>query len=126
MTHPGAGAAGGIAFGLMAAAGAMLLPGSEFVAAWLDLGRHVREADIVITGEGAFDESSLSGKGPGSLVQQARAQGKPVHVFAGRVALTRPPAAGLRLHAITPAGMPLAEALRAAPRLLAASVRATF
>jgi glycerate kinase len=126
MVQPGAGAAGGIAFGLMAAAGAMLLPGSELVSAWLDLDRHVTAAELIITGEGTFDDSSLSGKGPGSLASQGLARGKPVHVFAGRVSLSQPAAARLHLHAITPAGMPLREALAAAPHLLAATVRATF
>jgi glycerate kinase len=64
---PGAGAAGGIAFGLMTAAGAKLLPGFDLVSAWLDLETKLAAADIVITGEGRFDESSLEGKGPGAV-----------------------------------------------------------
>jgi len=48
-----------------------------------------------------------------------------VHVFAGRVEAVAPPA-GCTLHAITPADLPLAAALRAAPALLARSVRAAF
>lgn len=125
MTQPGAGAAGGIAFGLMTAAGAQLMPGADFVAAWLDLTRHLAAADLVITGEGAFDASSLSGKGPGSLALQALAQGRTVHVFAGRVAAPEAPA-GLHLHAISPRDLPLPAALAAAPDLLAAAVRGTF
>jgi glycerate 2-kinase len=120
--EPGAGAAGGIAFGLMAAAGARLLPGFDLVASWLDLDARLATADIVVTGEGRFDETSLSGKGPGTVVSRCLALGKPVHVFAGQVAL---PASvpGLSTHIITPPGMPLAEALANAPALLSSSVR---
>lgn len=128
MDAPGAGAAGGISFGLMAAARAQLLPGFPLVAAWLDLDARLGAADLVITGEGRFDESSLSGKGPGAVAARALAQGKPVHVFAGAVT----PAAlalshaegrtGLALHAITPAGTPHDQALRAAAANLTAAV----
>jgi glycerate kinase len=52
MAFPGAGAAGGIAFGLMAGTGARLLPGSSLVSTWLDLERRLAAADLVITGEG--------------------------------------------------------------------------
>ena len=120
--EPGAGAAGGIAFGLMAAAGARLLPGFELVALWLDLDVRLAAADLVITGEGRFDESSLSGKGPGAVVRRALALGKPVHVFAGQIALDRQ-IPGLSTHAVTPNGMPLAEALARTPSLLEAAVR---
>lgn len=122
---PGAGAAGGIAFGLMAAAGAKLLPGFDLVASWLDLDRRLAEADMVLTGEGRFDDSSLSGKGPGTLVGRALALGKPVHVFAGEVALSRE-VPGLCVHAVTPPGMALSEALSGAPALLFKAVRLAF
>jgi glycerate kinase len=107
---PGAGAAGGITFGLMAAAGASLVPGFDLVAAWIDLDRRIMDADVVVTGEGRFDDSSLSGKGPGSVVRRALALGKAVHVFAGTVALSRG-IPGLSAHAITPPGTPLEGAL---------------
>jgi glycerate kinase len=120
MDVPGAGAAGGISFGLMAAARAKLLPGFDLVSAWLDIERRVAAADLVITGEGRFDESSLSGKGPGAVAARALALGKQVHVFAGAVTATARDR--LALHAITPPGTPLAEALRAASSNLAATL----
>ena len=120
--RPGAGAAGGIAFGLMAAAGATLIPGYELVASWLDVERRLAQADIVITGEGRFDASSLEGKGPGAVARSALAQGKEVHVFAGEVRLTGK-IPGLHTHAITPQGVPLAEALSNAPAFLFSSVK---
>jgi glycerate 2-kinase len=85
LTRPGAGAAGGIAFGLAAAAGARLVPGWALVAAWLGLDERLRAADWVITGEGRFDASSWEGKGPGSVVVAARALGRRAVVFAGSV-----------------------------------------
>ena len=122
---PGAGAAGGIAFGLMAAAGATLLPGFDLVASWLRLDERLEAADAVVTGEGRFDESSLSGKGPGSLVRRALALGKPVHVFAGEVAVAVE-TPGLFTHAVTPPGMALPEALSRTPALLSEAVRRAF
>lgn len=122
MDAPGAGAAGGIAFGLMVAANARLLPGFDLVGAWLDLEPRLAAADLIITGEGRFDDSSLSGKGPGAVAARALALGKPVRVFAGQISAVAAPA-GLQLHAITPPGMPLAQALSTAPDLLAAAIR---
>jgi glycerate kinase len=122
MDTPGAGAAGGIAFGLIAGAGAQLLPGFALVAAWLDLDTRITAADVVITGEGRFDESSLSGKGPGAVAARAIELGKRVHVFAGTTALARPPP-HLALHAITPPGVPLERALALASENLAAAIR---
>jgi glycerate kinase len=122
---PGAGAAGGITFGLMVAAGAVLAPGFDLVAAWLDLDRRIAAADIILTGEGRFDDSSLSGKGPGSVVRRALALGKTVHVFAGSVSLSRD-VPGLSPHSITPRDVPLERALAEAPDRLLDSVRRVF
>ena len=124
MDTPGAGAAGGIAFGLMTAARAQLIPGYALVAAWLDLETRLAAADLVITGEGRFDASSLNGKGPGALAARARALGKPTHVFAG--AVDAAPLAGLKLHAITPPGLPLLTALRETPTRLATAITHAF
>ena len=88
-------------------------------------GTSVGAGVIVLTGEGSFDESSRDGKGPGALVERARALGRPAHVFAGRIEApdTGP---GVTLHAITAAGVPLSEALRQAGTNLSAAVRAAF
>jgi glycerate kinase len=120
---PGAGAAGGAAFGLMAGAGAALLPGFGLVSAWLGLEERIAAADVVITGEGRFDDSSLGGKGPGAIAARARALGKPVHVFAGQV---RGAAPGVAAHEITPPGTELDKALREAGANLASSVQRAF
>ncbi len=125
MDTPGAGAAGGIAFGLMAALNARLLPGFDFVSQWLDLKPRVAAADIVLTGEGRFDASSMHGKGPGTIAARALELGKCVHVFAGAVA-ARPPTERLSLHAITPPDMPLDRALREGPDNLGETVHDVF
>jgi glycerate kinase len=121
MDLPGAGAAGGLPFGLMAATGARLLPGFDLVSTWLDLEAKIAAADVIITGEGRFDQSSLSGKGPGAVAARGRTLGKPVHVFAGSVSVAAPE--GLALHPITPPNTPLPEALRQAGANLTAAVQ---
>lgn len=122
---PGTGAAGGLPFGLLAGARARLVPGFDLVSAWLDLPARISAADIVITGEGCFDASSLSGKGPGAVATKARTLGKTTHVFAGRLGVTQP-GEGWHLHAITPIGYPLEQAEREAPELLVRSIQAAF
>jgi glycerate kinase len=121
---PGAGAAGGIGFGLMAAAGARLVSGSELMTAWMRLNERIEEADLIITGEGRFDRSSLSGKGPGQLVARSVGLGKKPHVFAGSIEDGLPTDA--KLHAISPTDLPLTEALRNGKANLEAKVEKVF
>ncbi len=124
-TLPGAGAAGGIAFGLMTAARAQLVSGWALVHDWLDLAPRLAAADLVITGEGRFDATSLSGKGPGALVALAAAAGKRTVVLAGSLGELPADALapGVTAHAFSPPDLPLAAALARAPELLAAAVR---
>lgn len=124
MDEPGAGAAGGIAFGLRCAARAELRPGFDFVSACLDLPRRLLQADLVITGEGRFDTSSLSGKGPGAIVAAARAAGKSIHVFAGKVAIES--VDGVQLHGISPDAPLTPEILRATATNLGRTIQAVF
>ena len=119
---PGAGAAGGIAFGLMVACDAKLVGGYDLVSVWLDLAARLAAADLVITGEGRFDATSLHGKGPGRIVTEARRLGKTVHVFAGSLGVH----ANEFTQAITPAGMPLDAALPRTAEHLAAAVARTL
>ncbi|MER5864892.1 glycerate kinase [Kitasatospora sp. NPDC002040] len=69
--RPGAGAAGGTAYGLHAAWGARLTPGAPAVADLLGLPAAVADADLVITGEGRFDPTSLRGKAVGEVLHRA-------------------------------------------------------
>jgi glycerate 2-kinase len=66
---PGAGAAGGLGFGLEAFVGAKFVPGFDIFADAADLSRRLKDTDVVVSGEGAMDEQSLMGKGVGSLCQ---------------------------------------------------------
>jgi len=60
---PGAGAAGGTAYGLAALWGARIASGSRYIADLVGLDDALRGADLVVTGEGRFDRTSLDGKG---------------------------------------------------------------
>ena len=68
--EPGTGAAGGLGFGLLAFLGAELQPGFDLFARQAALERHLRAADLVVTGEGAIDRSTLMGKGVGQIAQR--------------------------------------------------------
>lgn len=81
---PGAGAAGGLGFGLMRFAGARLVPGFNLLASLTGLEERVAAADLVVTGEGSLDVQSLSGKGPVAIARLARDYGKPVIAYCGR------------------------------------------
>lgn len=84
-TAPGAGAAGGLGFGLMAFTGATMQTGLDLVAGILGLTGKIAEADLVITGEGRFDDQSLRGKVPVGIAGYAAAAGIPCIVLAGEV-----------------------------------------
>jgi glycerate kinase len=83
---PGAGAAGGIGFGLMSFCGAKMRSGFDVVAEALRLEERVAACDLVITGEGRLDAQTLEGKGPAGVASLARRHGKPVLAFAGSIA----------------------------------------
>ncbi|GAB7004294.1 glycerate kinase [Nocardioides sp. AN3] len=80
----GAGAAGGLGYALMLL-GAVRRPGIALVAEAVELAERARRADLVITGEGAFDFSSRSGKVPYGVAEIAGAAARPCVVLAGRV-----------------------------------------
>ncbi|HEU0129380.1 MAG TPA: glycerate kinase [Mycobacteriales bacterium] len=83
--RPHAGAGGGLAAGLMAVCGARAEPGAGVVLGLLGVARQVAKADLVVTGEGAFDWQSLRGKAPGAVARTAAAEGLPCVVVAGQV-----------------------------------------
>ena len=80
---PGAGAAGGMGAAMLAFFGATLKPGIEIVTAAVDLDTHVRDADLVITGEGRIDFQTVHGKTPIGVARVAKRHGKPVIGIAG-------------------------------------------
>jgi glycerate kinase len=82
----GAGAAGGLGFGLMSFCGATIRPGFELLAEMLDLETAIGRADVVITGEGALDDQTLEGKAPAGVARLARKLGRRVFAIVGRAA----------------------------------------
>src|SRR2546426_3631997 len=75
-TLPGGGAAGGLGAGLVFFAKAELVPGSEWVLSRVGFDAALAKADLVITGEGSFDRTSLVGKASGEVVRRAHAAKK--------------------------------------------------
>ncbi len=82
---PGSGAAGGLGFALRAFLGAELRPGAELVLSETKLEEAVRDADVVVTGEGRLDEQTVMGKAPAAVASLAKRFGKTVVAFAGCV-----------------------------------------
>lgn len=81
----GAGAAGGLGFGLMVFANAKIQSGAELVIAETKLAEKIEKADFVFTGEGSIDFQTKFGKTPWAVAQVAQRFNKPVIAFAGRV-----------------------------------------
>jgi glycerate 2-kinase len=81
----GAGAAGGLGFGLLTFCGATIQPGFDIVAATMRLESRIAGADLVVTGEGRLDDQTLDGKGPAGVALAARKAGKQVIAFGGGV-----------------------------------------
>ncbi|RYG71278.1 glycerate kinase [Lentibacillus lipolyticus] len=80
----GAGAAGGLGFALLVL-GAELVSGAKLVADASRVGNAIRNADLVITGEGQSDEQTLYGKAPGYIAEVARSYGIPAILISGSV-----------------------------------------
>ncbi|QTF07269.1 glycerate kinase [Brenneria izadpanahii] len=80
---PGAGAAGGMGAGLLAFCGADLRQGIEIVTEALGLDEIVRDASLVITGEGRIDSQTIHGKVPIGVARVAKRYNKPVIGIAG-------------------------------------------
>lgn len=80
---PGAGAAGGLGAAFNALLGAELKPGIETVLDLTDFDDVIKDADLVITGEGRADAQSLSGKAMQGIGLRAKAQGVPVTAIVG-------------------------------------------
>ena len=82
----GAGAAGGLGYGVMAFLGGQLLDGSETIGELTGLPAAVRASDLVVTGEGRLDVQTAAGKAPAHVARLAREQGKPVIAIVGSMA----------------------------------------
>jgi glycerate 2-kinase len=94
---PGAGAAGGVGAAL-AALGAKLVPGAEYVVDAVGLRRRIRGAQLVVTGEGVVDATSLEGKVAAAVASVCAEEGIRCAVFGGRVEVELP---GAEMHALS-------------------------
>ncbi len=80
---PGAGAAGGMGAGAVAFLGAKMVSGIEFFTELTNLESKIQQADLVITGEGKFDEQTLQGKVINGITNMAKEHDVPVLVICG-------------------------------------------
>ena len=84
--RPGTGAAGGLGFAFLGFTKAVLESGVKIVLDETKLEDYVRDADLVITGEGRLDGQTVMGKAPIGVAKTAKKYGKPVIGFSGCVA----------------------------------------
>ena len=112
--RPGAGAAGGVGYALMALLGATLKPGIELVLGTVGFDALLDDAQLVVTGEGRIDRQTLMGKGPSGVLRRARSKGVPVVAVGGRVEWCEElESSGFeRIYEATPEGMALEEAMQ--------------
>lgn len=119
----GSGAAGGLGGGAIAFLGATVVSGVDVVLDRLGFAAAVRGADVVLTGEGSFDEQSLTGKAPIGVARAAA--GVPTWLIAGRATASAPELAGvLALTEIAEPDEAMANAAALVRRRAADAVRA--
>ena len=121
---PGAGAAGGLAFGAVAFMNGTLVPGVDAVMQTVGLANALRGADWVLTGEGRFDSQSLQGKVVDGVQRLAAGAGVKTGVIAGCILLSEDEwrAAGVSFaESLQPEGMSTEESIRRSRELLVAA-----
>lgn len=114
---PGSGAGGGLAYGALAGLGARLESGAGAVMAMTNFDQSLAGADLVVTGEGSFDDQSLEGKITGAVIARCRDIGIPVVVVCG-VSRVSQPVAGLQVVEISAGVGSLEESITRAEELL--------
>ncbi|HEY9008315.1 MAG TPA: glycerate kinase [Ohtaekwangia sp.] len=88
VNFPGAGAGGGLPASLQAITNLNVRAGIDFIMEFTRLEEHIREADLIITGEGKIDEQTLHGKVVNGVAKLARKHHKPLVAIAGKSELT--------------------------------------
>ncbi|MEJ8734964.1 MULTISPECIES: glycerate kinase family protein [Mediterraneibacter] len=86
-SYAGAGAAGGLGFAFLSFLNASLVPGVELILDVIHLEEDIKDADIVVTGEGRMDHQTAMGKAPIGVAALAKKHGAKVIAFAGSVTL---------------------------------------
>jgi glycerate 2-kinase len=81
----GAGAAGGLGFGLMAFCNAQLISGIDLVMKELDFDKHLLDTKIIFTGEGKIDTQTLQGKTVAGVIKKAKNNQIPVIALCGKL-----------------------------------------
>lgn len=111
--HPGAGAAGGMGGGMLAFLNAELKPGTELLLETIDFQGKIKDADLIITGEGKADRQTAMGKVPYGVLKEAQKGHIPVIVLAGSIEdLPELNEAGFRgIFSITPGPITLEKAM---------------
>ena len=107
---PGAGAAGGLGGAFKAFMDADLHRGADMVLDAVGFDEIIKDADLVITGEGRIDRQTLSGKLPYVVAGRAAARNIPVVAFCGCAEVTDLPGF-LAICPVTPADMPIFSAM---------------
>jgi glycerate kinase len=112
-SEPGAGAAGGLGFGLNCFLGARVRAGFDLFAQHAGLAKRLRETDLVLTGEGAIDPQTLMGKGVGQIGHWCRQRNLPCLALAGMVLTRDTKGCFTQAHALT--GLTRVEEAKAKP-----------
>ncbi len=118
---PGAGAAGGLGAGLTALVGAALKPGADLICDTIGFDDYVKDADLVLTGEGRLDYQTAFGKAAAGIARRAKAFGKPVIAICGSLGKGYEEVYKLGIDkavSIMPPNMSLEEAMRRGEELL--------
>lgn len=112
--EPGAGAAGGLGYAFMQYLGAEMKSGADLLLDLTDFNGKIKDADLIMTGEGSADRQTLMGKLPQRILMRGKQLGVPVGLVAGRVEDREELlSAGFSfVESITPEGMPLEEAIK--------------
>lgn len=111
---PGAGAAGGLGYAFLEYFNAEFQPGAELLLQAVGFDERLKDADLVITGEGHSDKQTLMGKLPQRILKHCLEQSKNVWLVSGGVSdeQSLQDAGFDRVIAVTPKTMPLQEAMK--------------
>ena len=112
---PGGGAAGGCAAGIFGLLGGVIKNGFDLISKHVALEEKIKKSDLVITGEGSFDEQSLFGKVPYKIASIASKHRVPTIIIAGKINLDKKDVnldGPFEVYSINPDNISLSEAMR--------------
>lgn len=123
---PGAGAAGGLGYAFLQYTHADCRSGVDLLLETVGFDEQLKDASLVITGEGSADRQTLMGKLPFGILQRAKLQNVPVALIAGRIADRQVllDAGFSQVVCINPPGLPIEEAMK--PETAKANTRQTI